>query len=232
LEDDRDTRWALAMVLRQEGAEVTEAPDGREGLGLLSRGQYDLVISDVSMSGLGGFGVFAALRFGDGEKFEAHRSLPMMIVSGRASRGELARALDAGVDEFMVKPVDPDEFKARVRTVLRRARRAAPPQARTSGDLRDFGMRSLGQALHTAGRTARLMVQCGDRCGVLDFLNGRIVHAEYEAPGVADRGETAAVDVLALEDGVCAVRVLRRGCTGGEQERGEEYGSETAHAES
>lgn len=202
LEDDRDTRWALATVLRQEGVEVTEAADGREGLALLARAQFDLVISDVSMPGLGGFGVFAALRFGDGERFEAHKGMPMMIVSGRASRGELARALDAGVDEFMIKPVDPDEFKARVRTLLRRSRRATPPAARTSGDLRDFGMRSLGQALHTAGRTARLMVQSGDRCGLLDFLNGRIVHAEFEGPGVQDRGETAAVDVLAMEDGV------------------------------
>ena len=87
MEDDRDTRWALATVLRQDGAEVTEASDGNEGLSLLSRGQYDLLISDVSMPGLGGFGVFAALRFGDGERFAAQRGLPMMIVSGRASRG-------------------------------------------------------------------------------------------------------------------------------------------------
>ena len=50
--------------------------------------------------------------------------MPIMFLSGQVSTRELSQALDAGADEFLEKPVDPEEFKARVRAVLRRARPA------------------------------------------------------------------------------------------------------------
>lgn len=206
LEDDNDTRWALATVLRRDGYEVTEAADGELGLRFLARNRYDLLISDVCMPGLGGFGVFAALRFGEGEQYTEHRAMPVMLTSGRVTSQELARALDAGVDEFIEKPVDPEEFKARVRAVLRRARAVAAPSARTSGDLDDFGMAALAQALHLAGRSARLSVTAGTTAALLDFHLGEIVHAVFERPGHERRGDLAAIEALALAEGTFEIR--------------------------
>lgn len=208
LEDDNDTRWALATVLRRDGYQVTEAADGELGLRFLSRGTFDLLISDVCMPGLGGFGVFAALRFGEGDQYGEHRDMPVMLTSGRVTSQELARALDAGVDEFIEKPVDPDEFKARVRAVLRRAQAVAAPSARTSGDLADFGMAALAQALHLAGRSARLKVVSGKLSALLDFHLGEIVHAVHERPGHERRGDLAAVEALAIAEGTFEIKAI------------------------
>ena len=201
VDDDRETRWALATVLRREGAKVSEAAGGDEGLLFLRRNPYDLVVTDVCMPGLGGFGLFAALRFPEGEPLVAAPDTPVMLISGRAPTRDLAHALDAGVDEFMEKPIDPEEFKARVRAILRRARARAVPTARTRGDLRDFGMAALAQALHLAGRSGRLRVQSGNVGAVLDFQRGVISHAIYEGLGVNLRGDPAAIHALGLEKG-------------------------------
>lgn len=201
IDDDRETRWTLGMVLRREGAQVTEAADGEEGLRCLIRSPYDLIVSDVCMPGLGGFGLFAALRFGDGPELEASRVTPIILLSGRVPTRDLSQALDAGVDDIMEKPADPEEFKARVRQSLRRARTLATPRARTHGDLADFGMPALTQALHMAARTVRVVVQAGFVSATLDFHRGRIGNATYEAPEGDLRGDDAATRTLALTQG-------------------------------
>jgi DNA-binding response OmpR family regulator len=201
LDDNREARWPLARVLRSEGAEVTEADDGVDGLKLLERHEYDLVIADVCMPELGGFGMFSKLRFGDGTGTPVHRDLPVVLITGQISRSELARGMEAGLDDFVAKPVDLDEFRARIRAVLRRSRAAARPHTRTQGDLQDFGISALTQALALSGHSGRLTLRSGRAFGVLDFHSGRLVHAHYTAAGYDQQGEEAALHVLALEDG-------------------------------
>jgi DNA-binding response OmpR family regulator len=201
LEDDRETRWALATVLRREGCRVTEAQNGEEGLRFLVRNAYDLCISDVCMPGMGGFGFFAAVRFGDNPELLPRRSMPIMLLSGKVPTRELAQALDAGVDEFLEKPVDPEEFKARVRAVLRRSRASNGPTSRTCGDLADFNMTSIAQTLNMSGRNARLKVQSGLVTALLDFQRGNIVNASVEGPAVESKGDSAAIDALGIATG-------------------------------
>jgi len=201
LDDNREARWPLARVLRAEGAEVTEADDGTDGLKLLERHGFDLIIADVCMPELGGFGLFSRLRFGDGKEKLPYRDVPVVLVTGEISRGELARGLEAGLDDFIAKPVDLDEFRARVRAVLRRARATARPHARTQGDLRDFGISALAQALALSGHSGRLTIRSGRAFGVLDFHRGHVVHAHCTASGYDRQGEEAALRVLALEQG-------------------------------
>jgi DNA-binding response OmpR family regulator len=201
LEDDRETRWALATVLRREGCRVTEGANGEDGLRFLARNAYDLCITDVCMPGMGGFGFFAAVRFSETKELEARKSMPIMFLSGQVSTRELSQALDAGADEFLEKPVDPEEFKARVRAVLRRARTAGVMTARTSGDLSDFSMTSLAQALHNGGRSARLKVQSGPTTAELDFQRGSIKNAAIAGPGVQEKGDTAAIHALGFDHG-------------------------------
>jgi DNA-binding response OmpR family regulator len=201
LEDDRETRWALATVLRREGCRVTEAMNGEEGLRFLVRSGYDLCISDVCMPGMGGFGFFAAVRFGETPELLARRSVPIILISGKVPTRELAQALDAGVDEFMEKPIDPEEFKARVRAVLRRARASGGPSARTAGDLTDFSIVALAQTLHMAGRSSRLKVQSGSVTAILDFQRGSVVNASIDGPSLEARGDAAAIEALGLQQG-------------------------------
>lgn len=202
IDDAPDTRWALAAILRREGAQVTEAGNGEEALRLLLRTPFDMVIADVCMPGLGGFGLFAALRFGEEPEVVRLQSIPILLISGQVPIRELSNAMDAGVDDILEKPADPEEFKARVRAALRRARSAALPRARTRGDLADFGMAALAQALHLAARNVRLEVQNGSVGATLDFHNGEIAHAVYEEPGGEFRGDEAAVRALGMTLGV------------------------------
>jgi DNA-binding response OmpR family regulator len=201
LEDDRETRWALATVLRREGCRVTEAANGEEGLKALVRAGFDICISDVCMPGMGGFGFFAAVRFSEDPQLASRRSLPMMLLSGKVPTRELAQALDAGVDEFMEKPVDPEEFKARVRALVRRARAAAAPDARTRGDLADFSMGALCQTLHITGGNARLRVRSGPITAVLDFQRGAIKNASIEGPAIEATGDSAALEAIGIQSG-------------------------------
>jgi DNA-binding response OmpR family regulator len=201
LEDDRETRWALATVLRREGCRVTEAGNGEEGLRFLVRSAFDLCISDVCMPGMGGFGFFAAVRFGENPELLPRRNVPIMLLSGKVPTRELAQALDAGVDEFLEKPVDPEEFKARIRAVLRRARSGAAPSARTSGNLSDFCMGALAQTLNMAGRSARLKVQHGQVTALLDFQRGQIKNASIDGPSLEAKGDAAAVEALGIQYG-------------------------------
>ena len=201
LEDDRETRWALATVLRREGCRVTEGVNGEEGLKALARSGFDLCITDVCMPGMGGFGFFAAVRFGEDPQLAARKSMPMLMLSGKVPTRELAQALDAGVDEFMEKPVDPEEFKARVRALLRRARAAAAAPARTGGDLADFGMSALAQTMSMTGHTGRLRVQSGPITAILDFQKGTIRNATIQGPAIEAKGDAAAIEALGMQHG-------------------------------
>ncbi len=206
LDDNREARWPLARVLRTEGAQVTEADDGTDGLRLLERGTFDLIIADVCMPRLGGFGLFSQLRFGEGGETDLpHRELPIILITGEVTRGDLARGLDAGLDDFVAKPVDLEEFRGRVRAALRRAQARAKPSARTQGDVRDLPVSALTQALHIAARSGRLCIRSGTAYGVIDFQRGRITNANYTAPGFDMRGEDAAMLVLGMTEGTFEV---------------------------
>ena len=208
IDDDREIRWALAAILRREGAQVTEGADGEEGLRFLMRGAFDLLITDVCMPGLGGFGLYATLRFGEGPDLDWARTLPVILMSGKVTPRDLAHALDSGVDDVFEKPCDPEEFKARVRAALRRAKLVRGSRARTHGDLSDFGMSALAQALHLSGRSARLSLQSSSASAMLDFHGGQITHARLDVFGAEYRGEEAAIRALGLDDGVFEILKL------------------------
>jgi len=180
---------------------VTEAADGDDGLKFLARNAYDLCISDVCMPGVGGFGFFSAMRFGVDPGLAERKKIPVLLMSGKVPTRELAQALDAGVDDFMEKPVDPEEFKARVRAALRRSRQSTAPSARTSGDIADFGMAALAQTLSFGNRNARLKAQSGAITAVLDFQRGAIRNASIDGPAVQVKGDAAAVEALCISEG-------------------------------
>jgi signal transduction histidine kinase len=123
VEDNPAMRSRIARLLSTLG-EVTTAPDGRAALETLRSTHVDLVVSDVMMPRLDGIGLLAAIR-GD----ETLRSTPVVLLSARAGSEAAAGGIDAGADDYVVKPFTPDELLARCRTSLElaeyRARTAA-----------------------------------------------------------------------------------------------------------
>jgi len=114
-EDDAALRAGLADVLRQACYQVEVTPDGRHALALLMQRDFDLAIIDLGLSSLDGLDVLRTIR-------RRHIGLPVMVITARGNLNERINGLDAGADDYLIKPFATPEFEARVRALLRRHR--------------------------------------------------------------------------------------------------------------
>ena len=113
VEDDREVRQSLRRALRIEGFEVVTARDGLAALEQLDTGPADAIILDVMMPRLDGLGVARHLRaLGD--------RTPILMLTARHEISNRVEGLDAGADDYLVKPFALEELLARVRALLRR----------------------------------------------------------------------------------------------------------------
>jgi two-component system, OmpR family, response regulator MprA len=112
-EDDRGVRESLERALRYEGFSVVTAQDGKEVLELLERDQPDLLVVDVMMPGFDGLEVTRRLR-------ARGSRIPILMLTARAEVSDRVAGLDAGADDYLVKPFALDELLARMRALLRR----------------------------------------------------------------------------------------------------------------
>ncbi|MCC8076172.1 MAG: response regulator transcription factor [Clostridiales bacterium] len=118
VDDDKNTRWLTQTILETEGYQVFCAKDGEEALALLDREYIDLVVLDIMMPRLDGYGFTQALR-------AANSNLPILMVSAKQLPADRNRGFRLGIDDYMVKPVDEEELLLRIKALLRRARIAS-----------------------------------------------------------------------------------------------------------
>jgi two-component system response regulator MprA len=113
-DDDRAIRESLVRALELEGYDVTVVPDGVTALAAVRRTPMDVLILDVMMPGVDGFGVCQVLR-ADGDR------TPVLMLTARVETADRVAGLDAGADDYLPKPFELDELLARLRALLRRA---------------------------------------------------------------------------------------------------------------
>lgn len=113
VEDEAPMRRALVETLAAEGYRVRAAIHGPEGLEMAMTEPFDLVLLDVMMPGLDGYAVCRALR-------ERGRDMPVLMLTAKAMVDDRVEGLDAGADDYLVKPFSLRELLARVRALLRR----------------------------------------------------------------------------------------------------------------
>ena len=113
VEDDRKLVTALQRGLQLEGYDVDVAYTGEDALAKASTDGYDAVVLDVMLPGVDGFEVCEALR-------RDERWLPVLMLTARADVADRIRGLDAGADDYLVKPFDFGELLARLRALTRR----------------------------------------------------------------------------------------------------------------
>jgi EAL domain-containing protein (putative c-di-GMP-specific phosphodiesterase class I) len=140
VEDEAPLRRVTARVLRQYGFEVTEAGDGWEALQALSKGEFDVVVSDVTMPHITGLELLHAIRQRDLE-------LPVILLTGAPSMDAAREARQHGALHYLVKPVD-NERLVRLVTRAERLRRLAVAKR--------LAMDALGSTLPRAGDLAGL----------------------------------------------------------------------------
>lgn len=121
VEDDLRIAGPLVRELRLERHTVDLAADGEEGLAFLSQGDYDLAVIDVMLPRMDGIQLCRALRGCDGQR---NRELPVLLLTALDTTADKVRGLDAGADDYVVKPFSLEEFHARVRALLRRSQAA------------------------------------------------------------------------------------------------------------
>ncbi len=112
-EDDSKLRSHLRQALSQAGYAVDETGDGQEALWLGKEHDYDAAVLDISMPGMDGVSVTRALR-------TAGRAFPVVLATARGDLRDKVGGLDAGADDYLVKPFSTEELLARLRAVLRR----------------------------------------------------------------------------------------------------------------
>jgi two-component system, OmpR family, response regulator MprA len=112
-DDERAVRESLRRALVMEGYEVELASGGREALDSVSSGRADVVVLDVLMPDIDGLEVCRRLRHG-GDR------VPVLMLTARDAVSDRVEGLEAGADDYLVKPFDLDELIARLRALLRR----------------------------------------------------------------------------------------------------------------
>ena len=117
VEDDEDIADVLRRSLRQEGHEVRTASDGEEALRMASEFIPDLVVLDLGLPRIDGVEVCRRLRAGG--------DVPILILTARSDTDDRVVGLDAGADDYLVKPFERAELLARMRALLRAAARPA-----------------------------------------------------------------------------------------------------------
>ena len=121
VEDEADVRDLVTLVLREEGYAVDSAADATEGLSLALTNDYDAVILDVRLPDGNGMDIARALR-------RESRPVPILMLTAQRTPSDAVRGLDAGADDYLGKPFDVTELKARIRSLLRRGGAARTDQ--------------------------------------------------------------------------------------------------------
>ena len=162
VEDDERIRTAVKMALEDEGWVVEEAETGEDALEAFARRPSDVVLIDIMLPGVDGFEVCRSLR--------RSSDVPIVMVTARADTHDVVAGLEAGADDYLTKPFAPKELSARIRALMRRARK---PESGTAsmrfGDLEiipDAGVvRRAGTELHLTKTEFRLLCELASSPG-------------------------------------------------------------------
>ena len=128
VEDDASIRDALRRTLVDRGHVVSVASTGLGGLESALREQPEAILLDLGLPDVDGLTLISMVR--------AAVSVPILVITAQDDDATVVRALDAGADDYVVKPFGSAQVEARLRAVLRRTASAAPPEVLTVGDLR------------------------------------------------------------------------------------------------
>ena len=202
-EDERDLNNILTMKLTDAGYSVDSCLDGREAILYLQSTDYDLAVLDIMMPGADGFEVLASLR-------RNRKKTPVLFLTARDSIQDRVRGLDAGANDYLVKPFSLEELMARVRVLTRTAHGVAQ-NLLTAGDLSmDIGSREVlrgGKRIELSAKEYQLLEYLLHNKGIAltrEKIENHIWNFDYE-------GGTNVVDVY--------ISYLRRKIDAGQEQK-------------
>jgi DNA-binding response OmpR family regulator len=165
IEDDAMVARVVARALETAGYTVDATASANDGLTRASTGSYDAILLDLELPDRDGLDVLRELR-------SSGLTTPILIMTGRDDDEHVVRGLDAGADDYLLKPVSTDVLKARVRAAIRRGGSGQPDQL----VLGDLVVDRLGRQVTGAGATIALTPK---EFSMLEFL---LLRAEQVVP--------------------------------------------------
>ena len=156
VDDDPTFRMTTAALLEADGYSVDTASDGQQAAERLKDRQFDLLLVDLRMPGIDGISLVEALRlWGHG--------VPILMISGFGTVDSAVRALQTGVDDFLLKPVEPDVLSARVADLLERRPQQASVEPAAAGIVgRSAPMRALVERMRRVAVTDTTVLITGE----------------------------------------------------------------------
>lgn len=145
IEDDHDLREQISGQLQAEGFAVDATGDGEEGLFFAEEYAIDVAVIDLGLPGKTGMEIIREAR-------AAGRSFPILILTARTRWQDKVEGLEAGADDYVVKPFHPEELMARVQALVRRSRGWAKPVLECG----DIALDTARQAVSVAGSPVSL----------------------------------------------------------------------------
>ena len=164
VDDDRELCGMMKEFFAGAGHRLDCEYDGRRGLARAASGTYDLVILDVMLPVIDGFSVLQQLR--------RRKDVPVILLTARVRHHDRILGLNAGADDYLPKPFDPDELQARIRAVLRRTDAMKGSKDVTIGDIR---INAAKRKVWIAGSPAELTEMEFDLLEILMRSAGRVV---------------------------------------------------------
>lgn len=205
VEDDPELGDGLTVGLRQEGLAVDWLKDGNSADQALQSESFDLVVLDLGLPRLSGMEVLARAR-------SRGQTMPVLILTARDATGDKVSGLDAGADDYLVKPINLDELSARIRALARRSAGRSVPLLTHGNITLDPAARTVmlsGQSVELSGREFSLLE-------VLLENAGRVLsrsHLEQSLYGWRDEPDSNALEVhihhLRKKLGSALIRTLR-----------------------
>ncbi|WP_433790260.1 response regulator transcription factor [Actinoplanes sp. CA-252034] len=161
VEDDAAVRDSLARTLRFQGYQVDTAGDGLSALDSVRAGEPDAMVLDVSMPRMDGLETCRQLRAGG-------VVVPVLMLTARDSVGDRVAGLDAGADDYLVKPFALQELLARIRALLRRSALSPAPAEETGEDLLTFADVRMNPTTREVWRGERALKLTRTEFGILE----------------------------------------------------------------
>jgi putative two-component system response regulator len=194
VEDDENQRILSQAILSREGFEITCVSDGVEAERELAANPPDIVLLDVNLPNKNGFEICENIKHNP-----ETRLIPVVLITGLAQAKDRLRGIQAGADDFLTKPIDPSELKARIRSLLKR-KEYTDELERAEGVLMALGASIEAKDPYTDGhceRISRMSVLFGKELGLTD----EELRALSIAGSVHDIGKVAVSDAILQKNG-------------------------------
>lgn len=156
VDDDPHIRELVRHFIEAEALEVSEAADGTAALALFESLKVDLVVLDVMMPGLDGWTVCREMK--------RRREIPVLLLTAKGDSSQKVKGFELGADDYVVKPFDPPELVARIKSLLRRFRAESSQSVQVGSlllDRRRFEIMAEGEAITPPLKEFELLFKLG-----------------------------------------------------------------------